>query len=169
MMFAISPPSGHFLSTIVALVCNGVSSQHSKRAYERAVTDFLCWCRASGAADFTKATLQEYRSALESRALSASTINVSICAIRKLATELADNGTLSQDAAAAIGRVKGAKRKGVRIGNWLSAGQAEDLLLLPEAGTLKGKRDRALLGVLVGAGLRRSEAAGLTFAHLQTT
>jgi site-specific recombinase XerD len=148
-------------------VCNGISSQHSKRAYERGITDFLCWCRSSGVADFTKATVQEYRSALESRALSASTINVSICAIRKLAAELADNGALPQDVAAAIGKVKGAKRKGVRIGNWLSASQAEDLLLLPDAGSLKGKRDRALLGVLLGAGLRRSEAAGLTFTHIQ--
>ncbi len=130
-------------------------------------TDFLCWCHSSGAANFTKATLQEYRSSLESGGLSASTINVRICAIRKLATELADNGALPQDVAAAIGRVKGAKRKGVRIGNWLSASQAEDLLLLPDAGSVKGKRDHALLGILVGAGLRRSEAAGLTFAHIQ--
>lgn len=167
MIFAISPPSDDALSSIIALVCNGVSSPHSKRAYERGIADFLCWCRSSGAADFTKATVQEYRSALESRAWSASTINVNICAIRKLATELADNGALPQDVAAAIGKVKGAKRKGVRIGNWLSASQAEDLLQLPDAGSLKGKRDRALLGVLLGAGLRRSEAAGLTFTHIQ--
>lgn len=164
-MFAIGPPSA--LSAITALVCNGVSSQHSKRAYERAITNFLSWCRSSGAADFTKGTLQAYRSTLESRALSASTINVSICAIRKLAAELADNGALPQDVAAAIAKVKGAKRKGVRVGNWLSTSQAEDLLILPDAASLKGKRDRALLGVLVGAGLRRSEAAGLTFTHIQ--
>jgi site-specific recombinase XerD len=167
MMFAISSPSGHALSAIVALVSNGVSSKHSKRAYERAVTEFLCWCRASGAVNFTKSTVQEYRLVLESRSLAASTINVRICAIRKLATELADNGALPQDVAAAIGRVKGAKRKGVRVGNWLSASQVEELIQLPDAGSMKGKRDQALLGVLVGAGLRRSEAAGLTFAHLQ--
>jgi site-specific recombinase XerD len=157
MLFAISPPSDHALTSIVALVCNGVSSQHSKRAYGRAVTDFLHWCRSSGAADFTKVTLQAYRSVLESRALAASTISVRICAIRKLATELADSGALPQDVAAAIGKVKGAKRKGVRIGNWLSASQAEDLILLPSASSLKGKRDRALLGVLIGAGGRRPQ------------
>jgi site-specific recombinase XerD len=166
-MFAIAAPSVQTLSSITALVCNGLSSQHSKRAYERAITDFLCWCRSSGAGEFTKRTLQEYRSVLESRALAASTINVRICAIRKLATELADNDALPQDVAAAIGRVKGPKRKGVRIGNWLSASQAEDLILLPDARSLRGKRDRALLSVLLGAGLRRSEVAGLTFTHIQ--
>ena len=87
MVFAIDPPSGHALSTMMALVSNGISAQNSKRAYERAIVEFLRWCRSSGAVDFTKGTLQAYRSALESRALSASTINVSLCAIRKLATE----------------------------------------------------------------------------------
>jgi site-specific recombinase XerD len=166
-MFAIAAPSAQTLSSIMALVCNGVSSQHSKRAYERAIRDFLFWCRSSGASEFTKRTLQEYRSVLESRALAASTINVRICAIRKLATELADNDALPQDVAAAIGKVKGPKRKGVRIGNWLSASQAENLILLPDASSLKGKRDRALLSVLLGTGLRRSEVAGLMFAHIQ--
>jgi len=166
-MFAIAPPFDETLKSVIALVCNAVSSQHSKRAYERAITDFLGWCRSSGAADFTKSTVQEYRSTLEARALAASTINVAICAIRKLANELADNGALPQDTAAAIGKVKGAKRKGVRIGNWLSASQAEDLILVPDAGRLKGKRDRALLSLLVGSGLRRAEAAGLAFSHIQ--
>src|SRR5882757_2403947 len=136
MVFAICPPPGDALKAVVSLVSNGISSQNSKRAYERAIADFLCWSRESEAADFTKVTLQQYRSVLESRGLSASSINVSLCAIRKLATELADNGALPQDVAAAIGKVKGARRKGVRIGNWLSASQAEDLLLLPDTGTL---------------------------------
>jgi len=164
MRFAIGPPS-NAISPIIELVSNGLSSPHSKRAYERALTDFLRWCQASGAADFAKGTVQEYRSVLEAHALAASTINLRICAIRKMATELADNGALPQDVAAAIAKVKGAKRKGVRIGNWLSASQAEDLLLLPDAGSLKGQRDRALLGVLVGVGRRLRGSRSITFNY----
>jgi len=37
----------------------------------------------------------------------------------------------------------------------------------PDPNTLKGKRDRALLGLLLGCGLRRKEAAELDIAHLQ--
>ena len=74
---------------------------------------------------------------------------------------------LSAAAAEAIHRVKGTKRQGVRLGNWLSADQAQDLLNLPDTKTLKGKRDQALLAILLGAGLRRTEVADLTIGHFQ--
>jgi site-specific recombinase XerD len=66
-----------------------------------------------------------------------------------------------------ICRVKGAKCLGVRLGNWLTATQARALWQVPDPSTLKGKRDRALLGILLGCGLRRREAAELEFAHIQ--
>jgi site-specific recombinase XerD len=55
--------------------------------------------------------------------------------------------------------VKGLKHSGVRIGNWLSQPQVEQLLRLPDTGTHKGKRDRALLAVMIGCGVRRGEVA----------
>jgi integrase len=38
---------------------------------------------------------------------------------------------------------------------------------LPDLSTLKGKRDRAMLALLIGCGLRRSEAAGLNVEDIQ--
>jgi len=64
-------------------------------------------------------------------------------------------------------RVKGPKNVGVRLGNWLTTDQARALWQVPDPNTLKGKRDRALLGLLLGCGLRRREAAELDIAHLQ--
>jgi site-specific recombinase XerD len=37
----------------------------------------------------------------------------------------------------------------------------------PDIKTLKGVRDRALLAVLIGCGLRRAEAAILSFHHIK--
>jgi site-specific recombinase XerD len=65
-----------------------------------------------------------------------------------------------------IARVKGVASKGVRLGNWLSAKQAQALLNPPDASTTKGLRDRAILAVLLGCGLRRSEVTALTMARL---
>ena len=63
--------------------------------------------------------------------------------------------------------MKSAKSTGIRVGNWLSQRQAQALLSAPDISTVRGLRDRAILAVLLGCGLRRSEVAALTFAHVQ--
>jgi len=88
-------------------------------------------------------------------------------AIRKLAAEAADNGLLAAESAAGIRRVKSVKSVGIRVGNWLSQRQAQALVSAPDITTLSGLRDRAILAVLLGCGLRRSEVVALTFAHVQ--
>ena len=88
-------------------------------------------------------------------------------AIRRLAAEAADNGLMTSELASGVGRVKGVKREGIRTGNWLTVHQAEQLVNAPDVDTLKGKRDRALIAVLIGCGLRREETAALTLAHIQ--
>jgi integrase len=87
--------------------------------------------------------------------------------VRKLAVEAADNGLLAPDLASGITRVKGVASKGIRLGNWLSLQQAQRLLNTPDIKTNKGLRDRAILAVLLGCGLRRSEVAALTVGHVQ--
>ena len=74
---------------------------------------------------------------------------------------------LTPELAAGIRRVKGAKRLGVRLGNCLTVDEARLLWQLPNTDTLKGKRDRAILAVLLGCGLRRRELAELLFDHIQ--
>ena len=103
---------------------------------------------------------------LEQRGLAPSTINQHLSAIRALVDEYAQNGLLDQATAAAIARVKGVPVRGVRAGKWLTRDQAEKLLQAPP-NTLMGVRDRAILGLLIGCGLRRDELANLTFEHLQ--
>ena len=55
--------------------------------------------------------MQRYGRELEERGLAASTRNVRLTAVRRLAAEAADNGLLAPALAASIGRVKGAKRR----------------------------------------------------------
>jgi integrase len=152
---------------VTSLVLDGISSRHTRRAYSQALDEFLIWFQAELGRGFNKATVQKYRAELESKGLAASSINVRLAAIRRLALEAADNGLLAPDLAAGIGRAKGAKRNGVRLGNWLTRDQANELLRLPDPTTTKGIRDRAVLALLIGAGLRRSELAGLNCEHIQ--
>ena len=57
---------------------------------------------------------------LDQQGLAASTINVRMAAIRKLASEAADNGLLDPVLAAGITKVRGVRQMGVRAGNWLT-------------------------------------------------
>ena len=94
---------------------------------------------------FNRTVVLRYRFFLEQKNLAPSTINVRLAAVRRLAYEASDTGLLSPELAAGVRRVKGAKRLGVRIGNWRSADQARDLLRGLAMATARGKRDRAIL------------------------
>jgi site-specific recombinase XerD len=150
-----------------ALVLDSVSSPITKRVYNLGLDEFFEWYGQEPRPGFTKATVSAWRVALEARGLGSVSINVRITAVRKLAAEAADNGLLAPELAAGIARVKSAKSMGVRTGNWLSLKQAQALLNAPDITTTKGLRDRAILAVLLGCGLRRSEVAALTFTHVQ--
>src|ERR1035438_671593 len=149
------------------LVLDSVSSPITKRVYNLGLDEFFAWYGLEPRAGFTKATVSAWRVALEARGLGSVSINVRITAVRKLANEAADKGLLAPELAAGITRVKGAKSIGVRVGNWLSVQQAQKLLNAPDVTTTKGLRDRAMLAILLGCGLRRSEVAALTLKHVQ--
>lgn len=155
------------IHSVINLALDGLSSDNSRRAYGKALTDFLAWYTAAGKRGLTKAVVQEYKTVLQGAGLSPSTINQRMSAIRKLAQEAADNGLIDQAIANGVSRVKGVKSAGVRAGNWLTRAQAQALINLPDVSTLKGLRDRAILAVMIGAGLRRSEVAALDFGHIQ--
>lgn len=164
---AVSVASDGGMEKIKALVLDAMNSKNSRMAYDKALTDFLNWYVGQGKPGLNKAVVQRYKTLLQESGLAPSTINQRMSAIRKLAQEAADSGLMEQSIANGISRVKGIKSAGVRAGNWLTLEQAQALLDAPHVDTLKGLRDRAILAVMLGAGLRRSEVSALTFAHIQ--
>ncbi len=151
----------------IQTVLDSLDSPHSRRAYERHLREFIAWHRASEHGAINKAIVQRYAVHLREAGRSPATINLKLSAIRKLAMEAADNGALDSQIANGIKAVKGVRREGTRIGNWLAKQQAQKMLSAPDTRTLKGLRDRAIFALLIGCGLRRSEAVNLTFDHIQ--
>ena len=130
------------------IVLDSVSSPITRRVYNMALDEFIVWYAMEPRPGFSKATVSAWRVSLEERKLGSSSIIVRMSAIRKLAVEATDNGLLAPEMAAGILRVKSAKTRGVRMGNWLSLKQAQALVSAPDVTTLKGLRDRAILATL---------------------
>ena len=148
-------------------VLNSLTSPASRRVYEYAIDQFTAWYCSEPRLAFNRIVVVRYRMHLESRGLAANTINQQLAAVRRLAHEAADSGLLSPELAAGISRVKGVKQLGFRSGNWLTVEQSSRVLGLAAGPSLRAKRDYAMLAMLFGCGLRRSELVGLQLDEVQ--
>ena len=148
-------------------VLNTLTSKSGQRAYDHAITEFVEWYCSEPRLAFNRTVVLRYRIRLEQKQYAPSTINLRLAAVRRIAYEAADSGLLSPELAAGIRRVKGVRRLGVRVGNWLTAEQGKRLLDASSVDTLRGKRNGAMLAMLIGCGLRRAELLGLTMQSIQ--
>ena len=78
---------------------------------------------------------------LEQRHDAPATMNLRLAAVRRVAYEAADAGLLSPELAAGIRRVKGVRRLGVRLGNWLTPEQGRRLYAADTDHTARAPRD----------------------------
>jgi integrase len=149
-------------------VLNSLTSPGSRRVYQYAIEQFIAWYCSEPRLAFNRIVVVRYRMFLEGRGLAANTINQQLAAVRRLAYKAADAGLLSPELAAGIARVKGVKQLGHRSGNWLSLDQSSEVLKHASGDSLRARRDYAMLAMLLGCGLRRSELVGLETDEVQT-
>lgn len=150
-----------------AAVLNSLTSKSGQRTYDRAITDFVDWYCSEPRLAFNRTVVLLYRISLEQKLYAPTTINLRLAAVRRVAYEAADSGLLSPELATGIRRVKGVRRIGVRVGNWLTAEQGKRPLSSADRDSLRGKRDYAILAMLIGCGLRRGELFALHVGSMQ--
>lgn len=146
-----------------------IDNPRTRRAYQSDITDF---CRFAGieAPDqfrlITRAHVLAWRSELEGRGLGGATIRRKLAALTSLFDHL-----LESNALAGGNPVHGVKRPRTETNEGktpaLGDHQAKALLDAPDATTLKGVRDRAILATFLYQGLRREEVARLRVHDLQ--
>jgi integrase/recombinase XerD len=135
----------------------------TRRAYEHALQDFMRFTGILRPEEFrivTRAHVIAWRDDLTRRKLSATTVRHRLSALASLFEYLCDKNAVTHNP------VKGVKRpvpetyegKTPALGDH----QARRLLDAPDATTLKGKRDRAMLATLLYHALRREELCKLT-------
>jgi integrase len=148
-------------------VLNSLTSASGKRTYDHAIREFVAWYCSEPRLAFNRAVVLRYRIQLEQRGYAPATINLRLAAVRRLAYEAADVGLLSPELAAGIRRVKGVRRIGVRLGNWLTPEQGRRLLDCATPSTARELRDHAMVAMLIGCGLRRAELLTLSLESVQ--
>ena len=109
-------------------VLNSLTSASGQRTYDHAIREFVAWYCSEPRLAFNRSVVLRYRIHLEQRHYAPATINLRLAAVRRIAYEAADAGLLSPELAAGIRRVKGVRRLGVRLGNWLTPEQGRRLL-----------------------------------------
>lgn len=149
------------LQAVVNMAIDGLASQHSRRAYGRALADFMTWYAQSGQRTLSRATVSAHVKDLRAQGVTPASIAQRLAAISRMVTEAQANGMIPPDVARGILDIPRPKVRGQRAGNWLTLEQAQALIDAPDPTTAKGLRDRALFAVLIGCGLRRSEVVSL--------
>ncbi|MCQ3028960.1 tyrosine-type recombinase/integrase, partial [Pseudomonas tremae] len=146
-----------------------IDNPRTRRAYQIDLEDFCSFVGLTAADEFravARSHVLAWRAQLEHRGLAGSTIRRKLAALASLFDHL-----LECNAVAGGNPVHGVKRPKVETNEGktpaLSDHQAKALLDAPDANTLKGQRDRAILAVLLYHGLRREEAAQLMVRDIQ--
>lgn len=130
----------------------------TRRAYQIDLHDFMAFAGIVQADEFrtvTRAHVLAWRKRLEARQLSGATIRRKLAALSSLFDYLCERNAVPLNPVAGVKRPRGNNNEGKTPA--LGDHQARALLNAPDPDTLKGKRDRALLAVLLYHGLRREE------------
>lgn len=149
----------------------GLEAGHSRNTIESYLRDlrrFVAFAGEKGASSpgaVTRKLLREFVFALKDLGLSAATIRRSVSAVRTYYGFLLAEGRVDTDPSDRLEM----PRRGRKLPDTLSVTEIESMLAAPRADEPLAWRDRALLELAYGAGLRVSELVGLKLSDLLLT
>jgi len=139
-----------------------LENENTRKAYRGDISAFMRFVGIEHPQEFrsvTRAHVIAWRKQLEQQALAPATVRRKLSALSDLFEHLCDSNAITHNPVKGVARPKEGANEGKTPA--LSDEQARRLLLAPPADTLKGKRDRAILGVLLYHALRRAELCAL--------
>ena len=151
---------------VLQLVLDALPAAETRRKYKQQLMDFAAWAMTNNAT-FDRISVARYRTLLIKQGKKPPSVNQALTAIRKFAVQAALNGLLSEQCAFQVQQVPPVKQRGSHSGRWLTLKQAQALILAPDPRRGKGVRDRMILALMVGCGLRRSEVANVEFSQIE--
>ena len=145
-----------------------IENENTRRAYRNDVQEFMRFTGIAPAGEFRlvkRSHLIAWRKQLEKRALQAPTIRRKLSALSSLFDFLCESNAVEFNPADGVKRPTSDANEGKSPA--LSDERAKALLNAPDAETVKGLRDRAILSALLFHGLRRAELCSLKVGDVQ--
>jgi len=141
-------------------------AENSRQAYQRDLGDLIRFCSRRGLKDWNKvrsADISRYLGELYDLGIAPATVSRRLSAFKGFFAYMFREGLCPSDPARLISGPR-ARRKLPEV---LSADEVELLLRQPDLGNPGGVRDRAMLELMYGCGLRVSELVGLRLDDFQ--
>jgi site-specific recombinase XerD len=139
-----------------------IENPNTRRAYRNDLAGFMTFVGIQEATEFrsvSRAHIIAWRKELEKQSLAAATIRRKLSALSDLFDHLCESNAITHNPVKGVERPKEGSNEGKTPA--ISDGEARVLLDAPDGNTLKGKRDRAILGILLYHALRRAELCSL--------
>lgn len=122
----------------------------------------------------TYTSILAYRTYLQHRSqmdpsmkdLKTGSINTIVVALKGIADVCESMNIISTDQAKAIRKIKQLRYYRIPAGRALSRAESKELLSEPDSNDMKGARDKAIIALMIGCGLRREEVGNLLFEKI---
>jgi integrase/recombinase XerC len=141
------------------------ASPYTVKNYGTDIGQFLDYCRVQGIrslAQVDRSLLRSYLAELDTTGYVKASIARRVAELRSFGDFLVQEGVLEHN----VFRRVGAPRIPKRLPHYLTVSEVEALLSVPDTTTPLGLRNRAIVEMLYGAGLRVSELASLDVADV---
>ena len=155
------------LERIKSILVDSLNSDATKRAYGKALDDYIEFHLTTNQTGLNRFSVNAHIQDLLNKGTGKASVNIRLAAIKKFAYESLQNGFIDDVSYNGIKNIKGIPTRGKKLGNWLNQQSVEEMINQPNVETSKGLRDRAILAVMFGGGLRRNEVCDLRINQLQ--
>ena len=136
--------------------------EQSKKSYRKSLKAFHEWTTAQGITQPTKQDVKDWCKAMDAEGFSVATKNLRLTTLRNFYKWLSAEYGLSNIADG----LKGWKETKEHRRGFLSCDEMRKLLSVVDTSTLQGKRDKAILSVLLTGGLRTIEISRLRISDV---
>jgi site-specific recombinase XerD len=163
----VPEPSVEDFGALIDIVIPSVYNKYTRYRYGLVLRHLFRWMQENNMF-FCRVTVQKYIAhKIKDDDWSNHTVNQFLSAVRHLTKESLEHELIPEHIAKRVISIRCMRAVSRRKGRWLTKAQVSKIFSMIDVSTAKGMRDLVIIGLMVGAGLRRIEVAALKCESLK--